>query len=79
MAQTPDTFDVIDYDLKRHLKAIDEEEMQLDNEITIKIYDRDYGYGRIVLRTIDGSMYLGEDRDAAAEFVKDFIRERMGK
>jgi len=79
MAQTPDTFDVIDYDLKRHLKAIDEEEMQLDNEITIKIYDRDYGYGRIVLRHPDGTVYLEEDVEGAGEAIKDFIRERMGK
>lgn len=50
-----------------------------ENELVIKTYRKDYGFGRIVLRTIDGSMYLGEDRDAAAEFVKDFIEKQLSE
>ena len=59
----------------------EEEEMQLENEITIKVHDQDYGYGRIVLRHPDGTVYLGDDVEGAGEAIKDFLRERirMGK
>jgi len=53
--------------------------MQLENEITIKVHDQDYGFGRIVLRHHDGTVYLGDDVEGAGEAIKDFIRERMGK
>ena len=57
----------------------EKEEMQLENEITIKVHDQDYGFGRIVLRHHDGTVYLGDDVEGAGEAIKDFIRERMGK
>lgn len=53
--------------------------MQFENELEIKVYDKDYGFGRIVLQTIEGAVYLGEDVEDAGELVKDFIRKRMGK
>lgn len=50
-----------------------------ENELELKVYDRDYGYGRIVLRTIDGATYLGEDIKGTLELVEDFLKERMGE
>jgi len=40
------SFDPVMHDLKRHLRQIDEEEM-FENELELKVYDRDSGTGVI--------------------------------
>ena len=72
----PYTFDVVERDLQRHLRQIEREEMN-DGELEIKVYGTDAGYGRIVLRTIEGIVYLGEDVLGTVELVKQFIEEQM--
>jgi hypothetical protein len=77
-ALNPYTFDVVDRDLRRHLKQIDEDEMN-DGELEIKIYGTDTGYGRIILRTIEGAVYMGADVKDAVKLIEEFIKERMGE
>ena len=72
------SFDPVMHDLKRHLRQIDEEEM-FENELELKVYHRDSGYGRIVLRTIDGVVYLGEDVEDTLRLVEEFITEKLGR
>jgi len=72
------SFDPVMHDLKRHLRQIDEEEM-FENELELKVYDRDTGYGRIVIHTIDGATYLGDDIKGTLELVEDFITEKLGR
>lgn len=50
-----------------------------EGELEIKVYKQDTGYGKIVLRTIDGAVYLGENIQDTLKLIEDFIKERMGK
>ena len=74
----PEKFDIVGHDLKRHLKHLEMEEMMFKNVMEITVYNQDYGWGRIVIHTIDGPTYHDDDIEAAVEEVREFITERMG-
>ena len=50
-----------------------------EGELEIKVYKQDTGYGRIVIQTIEGAVYLGDDKNGTAELVKDFIEKELRK